>query len=90
VCSSRTPVGSSPDVRDDDPGTPLGNGRLSSEGETARRRRDLAKPAVGMQRLAGIADASPGRRRLREEWDPGEGIHAEREMTRVPREVFST
>ncbi|GAB7095769.1 cytochrome P450 [Halolamina litorea] len=78
-----------PAFQDDALGSLLGQGLLLSEGETWQRQRKLAQPAFDMRRLSGMADRIVDHTETRlAEWDDGEQINVEEEMTTVTIDVI--
>ena len=74
----------------------LGEGLITSDGETHMRQRRIAAPAFHRQRIAAYGDMMTARAAtMREEWQPGVEIDAVREMMRlalqvVARTIFDT
>lgn len=79
-----------PDFQQDALGDLLGEGLLLSEGETWRRRRELANPAFGMARLSSMAGRITDHAESRVAgWEVGEVVDVESEMTRVTIDVIT-
>ena len=74
----------------------LGEGLITSEGETHMRQRRIAAPAFHRQRIAAYGDMMTARAlTMRDEWTPGVEIDAASEMMRlalqvVARTIFDT
>src|SRR5262249_4611271 len=62
----------------------LGEGLLTSEGETHRRQRRLVQPAFHRDRIASYADTMVAyAARARDRWQPAQNIDVSREMMRL-------
>jgi cytochrome P450 len=78
-----------PAFQDDALGDLLGEGLLLSEGETWQQQRRLAQPAFDMSRLAGMADRIVDHTEsLLADWEDGQSIDAEQDMTTVTIDVI--
>ncbi len=79
-----------PDFQSDALGDLLGEGLLLSEGDTWQKQRELANPAFAMGRLANFADRIVDHAdAMLADWDDGDDVDVEQEMTRVTLDVIA-
>jgi cytochrome P450 len=80
---------SKPEIGDDAIGDLLGEGLLTSEGDTWQRGREVAAPAFRMDRLGSFTDRIAGHAKtMVTDWNDGDVRDVEREMTQVTLRVI--
>ncbi|MFB6089788.1 MAG: cytochrome P450 [Halobellus sp.] len=89
VLVSEAPKFGKTDVESDAIGTLLGDGLLLSDGETWEKQRQLAQPAFGPERVAGLGEViGRNAREMLDDWEAGEVRDIQLEMARVTVRVI--